>query len=199
MDRAEKATVLHREGYNCCQSVVCVFADAVGMDESTLYKFSEGFGAGMGTGKGVCGAIAGAAMLAGLVKSDGNTADPGNTKKFSTRAAGNMQRKFIEQAGRLYCIDIKGHNRWCRFFQSFGVNPLFCYLVGTVLAIAFGAVRFGTNASGDPVTMHSLIHDGCKAITWSPEAASCLYAITFVLITWCFGYILYKKKIYIKI
>lgn len=99
----------------------------------------------------------------------------------------------------IYCIDIKGHNRWCRFFQSFGVNPLFCYLVGTVLAIAFGAVRFGTNASGDPVTMHSLIHDGCKAITWSPEAASCLYAITFVLITWCFGYILYKKKIYIKI
>ena len=110
MDRAEKATVLHREGYNCCQSVVCVFADAVGMDESTLYKFSEGFGAGMGTGKGVCGAIAGAAMLAGLVKSDGNTADPGNTKKFSTRAAGNMQRKFIEQAGRLYCIDIKTGN-----------------------------------------------------------------------------------------
>ena len=99
----------------------------------------------------------------------------------------------------IYAIDIKGHNRWCRFFQSFGVNPLFCYLVGTVLAIAFGAVRFGTNASGDPVTMHSLIHDGCKAITWSPEAASCLYAITFVLITWCFGYILYKKKIYIKI
>ena len=99
----------------------------------------------------------------------------------------------------IYCIDIKGHNHWCRFFQAFGVNPLFCYLVGTVLAITFGAVRFGTGADGDPITMHSLIHDGCKAITWSPEAASCLYAITFVLITWCFGYILYKKKIYIKL
>ncbi len=99
----------------------------------------------------------------------------------------------------IYCIDIKGHDRWCRFFQSFGINPLFCYLVGTILSIVFGAVRLGTNAAGDTVSIHSLLHDGCKAITWSPEAASCLYAITFVLITWCFGYILYKKKIYIKI
>ena len=99
----------------------------------------------------------------------------------------------------IYAIDIKGHNRWCRFFQAFGINPLFCYLVGTVLAIAFGAVRFGTNASGDPITAHSLIYDAWSAVTTTPEAASCLYAITFVLITWCFGYILYKKKIYIKI
>ena len=99
----------------------------------------------------------------------------------------------------IYAIDIKGHNRWCRFFQAFGINPLFCYLVGTVLAIAFGAVRFGTNASGDPITLHSLIYDAWSAVTTTPEAASCLYAITFVLITWCFGYILYKKKIYIKI
>lgn len=110
MDRAEKAAKLHREGYNCCQAVVCVFADELGMDESLLYKVGEGFGAGMGTGKGVCGAISGAAILAGLVHSDGNTVDPGNTKKTTTRAAGNMQRKFVEQAKRLYCIDIKTGN-----------------------------------------------------------------------------------------
>ena len=99
----------------------------------------------------------------------------------------------------IYAIDIKGHNRWCRFFQAFGINPLFCYLVGTILSIVFGAVRFGTNAAGDPVTIHSLIYDGWSAVTTTPEAASCIYAITFVFITWCFGYILYKKRIYIKI
>ena len=99
----------------------------------------------------------------------------------------------------IYAIDVKGHNRWCRFFQSFGVNPLFCYLVGTIFSIVFGTVRFGTGADGDPITIHSLIYDAWSAVTTTPEAASCLYAITFVLITWCFGYILYKKKIYIKI
>ena len=49
MDRAEQASVKHRNGYNCCQAVVCVFADEVGIDESLLYKMGEGFGAGTAT------------------------------------------------------------------------------------------------------------------------------------------------------
>ena len=99
----------------------------------------------------------------------------------------------------IYAIDIKGHNRWCRFFQSFGVNPLFCYLVGTILAIVFGRVQFGVDAAGNTRTIHSMIYDACQWFMPTPEAASCLYAVIFVFITWCFGYILYKKKIYIKI
>ena len=99
----------------------------------------------------------------------------------------------------IYFIDIKGHKRWCRFFQSFGVNPLFCYLVGTILAIAFGAVRFGMDAEEHPVTVHSILYQAWEAVMPTAEAASCMYAITFVLITWSFGYILYKKKIYIKL
>ena len=110
MDRAEMAVRKHREGYNCAQSVACVFADKVEMDEATLYKVTEGFGAGMGTGRGVCGAVAGAAVIAGLVNSDGNIEEPGNTKRLSTRDAGRIQRKFVEQVKRLYCIDIKTGN-----------------------------------------------------------------------------------------
>ena len=64
MDRADQASAKHRNGFNCCQSVACVFADEVGIDESLLYKMGEGFGAGMGTTQGVCGALSGAAMLA---------------------------------------------------------------------------------------------------------------------------------------
>ncbi len=98
----------------------------------------------------------------------------------------------------IYAIDVKGHNKWCRFFQSFGVNPLFCYLLGSIFAIAFGTIRLGMD--GDtPITIKSMLYHMWQAVTTTDEAASCLYAITFVLITWCFGYILYKKKIYIKI
>ncbi|MBQ0115501.1 MAG: DUF5009 domain-containing protein [Bacteroidales bacterium] len=99
----------------------------------------------------------------------------------------------------VYCIDLKGHKRWCRFFQSFGINPLFCYLAGTLLAIIFGTISLGTNIDGDKISIHSLIYDFWKTLTTTPEAASCLYAITFVLIVWCLGYALYRKKIYIKI
>ena len=110
MNKEELAVKMHHDGYNCCQAVACAFADEVGLDEKLLYKMAEGFGGGMGTAKGVCGAISGAAMLAGLVHSDGNTDDPGKTKMNTTRAAGTMQRKFVEQAKRLYCIDIKTGN-----------------------------------------------------------------------------------------
>ena len=110
MDRAEMAVAKHSNGYNCCQAVACVFADEVGMDEALLYKLGEGFGGGMGTAQGVCGAISGAAMLAGLVHSDGNTEHAGQTKAKTTRAAGIMQKKFVEKAQRLICRDIKTGN-----------------------------------------------------------------------------------------
>lgn len=115
MDRAEKAVAFHRRGYNCSQSVACVFADEVGMDEATLYRISEGFGAGMGTAKGVCGAIAGAAMIAGMINSDGDTEHPGQTKAKSTKAAADMQRMFIREAKALYCKEIKTGNNGTAF------------------------------------------------------------------------------------
>lgn len=110
MNRAEKAVANHRNGYNCCQAVVCTFAEEVGMDESVLYKIGEGFGGGMGTAQGVCGAISGAAILAGLVYSDGDTEHAGRTKAKTTRSAGIMQKKFVERAKRLICRDIKTGN-----------------------------------------------------------------------------------------
>ena len=110
MDRAEIAAAKHRNGFNCCQSVVCTFADEVGIDESLLYKISEGFGAGMGTTQGICGAISGAAILAGLVHSDGNVEHAGLSKAKTTRIAGIMQKKFVEQAKALICMDIKTGN-----------------------------------------------------------------------------------------
>ena len=110
MDRAEAAVAKYRNGCNCCQAVVCVFADEVGVDEALLYRMGEGFGGGMGTAQGVCGAISGAVMLAGLVHSDGNTERAGQTKAKTTRTAGIMQRKFVEQAKALKCVDIKTGN-----------------------------------------------------------------------------------------
>lgn len=110
MDRAELAVAKHRNGYNCCQAVTCVFADEVGVDESLLYKLGEGFGAGMGTAQGICGAMSGAAMIVGLVHSDGNTEMAGQTKAKTTRIAGIMQKKFVGQAKALICKDIKTGN-----------------------------------------------------------------------------------------
>lgn len=99
----------------------------------------------------------------------------------------------------IWIIDIKGYKRWCRFFEVFGINPLFLYCLGAVLSIVFGSVRFG---SGDSFfTVHSFIYKSILQPLCSGNAtlASLLYALFFVVLNWCIGLILYNKKIYIKI
>ncbi len=53
--------------------------------------------------------------------------------------------------------------------------------------------------AGERTTVHSAVFDFCKMVTLDETMASCLYAILFILFNWIFGYILYKKKIIIKI
>ncbi len=115
MDRKELAVEKHKRGYNCCQAVACAFAGEIGMDESLLYKIGEGFGAGMGTGAGVCGALSGAVILAGLLYSDGDCAEAGQTKSKTVAAAAQMQKKFVDKAQRLCCMDIKTGNNGMAF------------------------------------------------------------------------------------
>ena len=47
----------HTRGYNCAQIVLCSYAEELGIDEETLFRISEGFGAGMGGMMQTCGAV----------------------------------------------------------------------------------------------------------------------------------------------
>ncbi len=102
----------------------------------------------------------------------------------------------------IWIIDIRGHRRWCTFFETFGVNPLFLYSLSAILSITFGAVKIPFSAAESGMASFSQI---IYRYTYIPICggdkvlASLCYAVTFVLINWAVGYILYKKKIYIKI
>lgn len=99
----------------------------------------------------------------------------------------------------VWVIDVKGHKKWCQFFHVFGVNPLFLYVLGDIFSILFTGITLGHTAAGDVINVHSILYDGLKAVVVDEYAASCLFAILFVCINWVFGYILFKKKIYIKL
>lgn len=97
----------------------------------------------------------------------------------------------------IWIIDVKGYKKWSMFFESFGINPLFMYVLGGVLGILFGCIRFPWGEG--TISIHSFIYK-VMYLSWLPEtAASLAYALTFVAINWCIGYQLYKRKIYIKI
>lgn len=94
----------------------------------------------------------------------------------------------------IWIIDIKGYKKWCRFFEAFGINPLFMYVLGGVLGILFATIKF------DGTSIKTFIYnDFLLSMLGDATLASCLYAIIFIAINWCIGYILYKNKIYIKI
>lgn len=102
----------------------------------------------------------------------------------------------------IWIIDIRGHRRWCRFFEVFGVNPLFLYCLGAVLSILIGAVKVPYSAAeAGIISIKSLIYEAVLIPVCQGNAtmASLLFALLFVGVNWCVGLILYRKKIYIKI
>lgn len=87
----------------------------------------------------------------------------------------------------IYWIDVKGYKRGCRFFEVFGVNPLFIYVWSEIVAIVLA------------YTLQDKIYTVVLASWLEAYFASLVYALLYVMLNWGFAYILYKRHIYIKI
>lgn len=97
----------------------------------------------------------------------------------------------------IWIIDVKGYKKWSMFFESFGINPLFMYVLGGVLGILFGSICFPWD--GGSISIHGFLYRILLMPVFGETGGSLAYALVFVGINWCIGYQLYKRKIYIKI
>lgn len=107
MNRVEKALSNHKKGYNCSQSVACAFCDRTGVDEKTMFQVMEAFGLGGGDMQGTCGAVAGAAAIAGLINSTANLDSP-DSKQKTYKIVKDMNARFREMNGSTICKELKG-------------------------------------------------------------------------------------------
>ena len=71
-ERMNNARGLHRQGCNCCQSVVMAYADKLPIGEREAMNVAAPFGRGLAGTREVCGCVSGMAMVCGLT---GHTAD----------------------------------------------------------------------------------------------------------------------------
>ena len=71
-ERMNAARMLHRQGCNCCQSVVLAYADRLPIDREQASNVAAPFGRGLAGYREVCGCVSGMAMVCGLT---GHTAD----------------------------------------------------------------------------------------------------------------------------
>ena len=101
------------------------------------------------------------------------------------------------QAFLMYVIDLKPKKnvqcpkfnvQWYSFFHVFGVNALALYVSSELLAILLGNIGWST-----------AVYDGIHAVIAPLKWASLAYALYFVLLNFAIGYVLYRKKIYIKL
>lgn len=97
----------------------------------------------------------------------------------------------------IWIIDIHKKEKWSRFFHAFGVNPLIVYVFAGVLANLVGNIRFAWQ--GETISVKSFTYSVLIQPWAGNYFGSLLYALLFVTVCWLFGYILYKKNIYIKL
>ena len=97
----------------------------------------------------------------------------------------------------IWIIDIEGKKKWTPFFESFGINPLFIYVLAGVLSPILTNTRipFGDGYA----SLKSVFIDTIVTPYFDPQLGSLFYALLFVSICWIVGNILYRKRIYIKI
>ncbi|KAA6339142.1 hypothetical protein EZS27_012894, partial [termite gut metagenome] len=97
----------------------------------------------------------------------------------------------------IWVIDVKGYKKGGRFFESFGVNPLFIYVMAAILSILLGNIRFAYGES--TINLHGYAYEIVLQPLLGDYGGSLAFALLFVLLNWAIGYVLYKNRIYIKI
>lgn len=100
-EKSEKAEILFRHGYNCCQSVLGVFCQDYGLDFQTAMKIVSSFGGGMGRMREVCGTVSAMAMVLGLACSI-----PTVSRAEQYRMMQDLAKKFREKNGSIICREL---------------------------------------------------------------------------------------------
>lgn len=93
----------------------------------------------------------------------------------------------------LYLVELANYRRWTYFFEVFGKNTLFIYILSEVGVVFLYFIPIGDEN----------LYQGAYRHLFKPLAGdymgSLLFAISWMLVCWLVGWALDKRKIYIKV
>lgn len=105
----------------------------------------------------------------------------------------------------IYVIEFKNHKGWwSRFFDVFGKNPLFIFVLSGALPRLLNLIRIpnGLGTDGKPAFTGPFgwfYKNLCQPIFTDERNNSLMYALIMIGMYWFIGWILDKRKIYIKV
>lgn len=93
----------------------------------------------------------------------------------------------------MWLIEVKKFQNWTYFFEVFGRNPLFIYILSGLFIKLMSLITI------DGESLTSLVYQNLFLSWTEGKNASLLFAIFYMLVLWLIGYFMDKKKIYIKV
>lgn len=108
-------------------------------------------------------------------------------------------------AGMIWFIEVQGvKNVLTKFFDVFGKNPLFIFVLSGLLPRFLGLFPFadGVNDAGEvnyTTALTWFYKHVCAQIPGPPEVGSFVFSLCFLTVMWAICYVLDKKKIYVKV
>lgn len=100
---------------------------------------------------------------------------------------------LIILASLILVIDVWRFQKWTYFFVVFGKNPLFIYIISWIISDVLSLIPIGEKS-----LRSTLYHTGY--LSWMSEKnASFTFALSFMLLMWCIGLVMDRKKIYVRV
>lgn len=90
-------------------------------------------------------------------------------------------------------IEIFGYKKWTVFFEAFGKNPLFVFVMSGLVVMLLNIIYVNGQA------LKSWLYENLYLSWLNNYNASLLFAVSYMLLMWLLGYWLHKKRIYIKV
>ena len=108
MTNEERAAANFAEkGFNCTQSVLCAYSDALGLDERTALRVAAPFGGGGGRQREMCGTVSGALMVLGMLHAPDDPTDI-QAKALLYKRVQAFCARFREENGSTVCRELLG-------------------------------------------------------------------------------------------
>lgn len=98
----------------------------------------------------------------------------------------------------MWIVDVHGWKRWTQFFVIYGTNPLVAFVGSGILARLIYSV-FSVEYGGRRTSLQGAIYESMFASWLSPLNASLAFALCFVAFWFGILYVLYRRRIFVKL
>jgi len=96
-------------------------------------------------------------------------------------------------SGLMATIELLQFKNWTLFFEVFGKNPLFIYILSGVFIKLFFIIRI------DGQSLHHTLYQNLFLSWTDGKLASLLYAFCYTLLLWLIGWWMMRRRIFIKV